>query len=1006
MKKIFCNSTSVHFALRAFILVTILGCMTLTGFAQGGFSYIFPGITTNNNITIGNITTQTATVTVSFYDTSGKLNSLSVELLPGTQTRVNPNSVSLTSFSGSVVITSPSPLSVSADQFEGNTAFDFMYPSQLSSSLLIPFMPGDQASVDVNLFNPGPNQAEIKVALVQSSGAHTTTRTATLDPLHTTTINVASSANVQYAIVTTENVLRPITPVAASATVRNFNTGVTGAVARSDFTIVPAIPLNLFTTTSTIPYFAQGPDYFTLVQIENLSNVQQTLSVSAKKADGTPFPGTNNPASIVLPPYGSIRQEMATMLGSTTASFATGTITITSTGTLSVNGNPTGGPAALLAAAAGIGNLIEPSFGVILPNPIPQQTFALQLRGTDRSFFTGMSFTNPSTSNDAHVSMTFVLDEGTTISAVPLTVPKGQQKIGTLADLFPEAVGNGFILVTSDQPIVFAGLDGRSDNTALANRLPVYASSAFTPPPLTSFLITGTVRDQNAGINGQNIGVPNVALALSGPVTATTATDLAGTYSFRNLPPGTYTLSALPVGFQAFPQTTTVPIANTNSRGNDFSIGLTPASIVTINPASALLASSTPGNAAPVSIQVQGNNFIPPTTFTGNIFTGNINQFTTGTVFVFEGNQVSTSVSSPTFLTANVPQSLLVTTGTVQVNVRNLGPSGDFVDSAPVPFLIGTAPPTLSSVTGVPNPVIAGQVPGPFQVTVNGSGFTPATLVRVNFVNRQTTFVNQNQVIGTVLPSDLTIPGFVPITVQNPNTVDSTPFQLAVLYPIPSITTISPTSIAAQVQLNAQPVAVTIIGTNFSQSPTNPLNFAQVVVNGTKIPTIYMSTTQIVGLVPPNLVAVPGVLQIAVTNPDPSLAPSNAAPLFVTNPVATITSVDAGGVGFNPNSPPFTFFNQPVVVTGTNFSPSATVWYNSPCDTLGLRQALSSVRNSDTQIVGTILIRCAGNYTIQVANPQPGGGLSNAATLNVPSTPSHIIFSKIPFGRVPLGLKP
>src|SRR5215467_7294996 len=463
MKKYMCrNKAYLNTLFRVFVFASVLACLSLTGFAQGGFSYIFPGITTNNDITIGNINPQTATITVSFYDSTGKLNSLSVQLLPGQQTRVNPNTVALATFTGSVVISSPVALAVSADQFEGSTAFDFVYPSALSPTLLIPFMPGDQGSVDVNVFNPGPNQAEVKVVLVQSSGAHTTSKTATLDPLHTTTINVASSANVQYAFVTTQNPLRPITLVAASATVRNFNSGVTGAVARSDIAVVPAIPSNLFSTTSTAPFFSQGPDYFTLIQIDNLSNVQQTLSVSAKQADGTPFPGTNNPASIVLPPYGSIRQEMATMLGSTTASFATGTVTVTSQGTLNVAGNPTGGPPALVAVSTAIGNLIEPSLAVILPttaNP-PQTHFALQIRGTDRSFFSGLSFTNPSTTSDANVSMTFLLDSGTTVSSVGLTVPRGQQKIGTLADLFPEAVGNGYIIVNSTQPILFTGLDG------------------------------------------------------------------------------------------------------------------------------------------------------------------------------------------------------------------------------------------------------------------------------------------------------------------------------------------------------------------------------------------------------------------------------------------------------------------------------------------------------------------------------------------------------------------
>lgn len=963
----------------------VWAALTLTGYAQTGNSYIFPGITTNNDITIGNLNPVPTTATVAFYDNSGKLNSLSLELASGTQTRVNPATVALQSFTGSVVISSAIPLSVSADQFEGNTAFDFIYPSPLSTTLLIPITAAEGASVEVDVFNPGPNQAEVKVVLVQSNGAHNEARTATVDPLHSNTFNLGTSAAASYAFVTTSNILRPVSPVAAAAVIRNFAPGasVAGAATRTDFAVAQSTPANIYTKTTEVPFFAQGPDYFTLVQIDNLSNSTQTISVTATQADGTPFPGTSNPASIVLPPYGAVRQEMAQMFGSTSIGFATGTISAVSQGTL-FSGNPTGGPPAPITASVAIGNLSQPGFAVLTP-VAAQTTFALQLRGTGREFFTGLSIRNPG-ANDAHALLTFVLDQGTTLSSETITVPHGKSINGTLADLFPEAVGNGYILVNSDVPITIVGLDGRSDNTALAARLPVYASPQFTPAPQQDFLIVGTVRDQNSGINGQNIGVPNVALVLSGPVEATTATDLAGTYSFHDLPPGRYTLTPLPVGFTASPGGTTVVITNTNSHNNDFAIGLTTPGIQTINPASAQLVSSNPGSsAAGLPVAVQGTNFVNPTTFTGNIFTQNINQFTTGTVFVFADSQVPTSVSSPTFLTATVPSSLLVTTGTVQVRVRNLGPSGDFVDSVPFSFIVGSAPPQLTSVTGVPSPLIAGKVTSSFQVTVNGSGFTPATRVRVNFIDRPTTFVNQNQVLGTVLPADLTIPGFVPITVQNPNTVDSTPFQMPLLYPIPALAQISPNQLTAQLELNAQPILVTLSGTDFSQSPTNPLDTAVVQVNGTAIPTQYISTTQLTALIPPNLTAVPGVLQIAVANPTPNLASSNAQPLFVNNPVATITSVNGGGVSWNPNSPPNDFFIQSIVITGQNFSPNAVAWVNLPCDKLGLRQALSTVRNSAEQVIANIPIRCAGTYSLAVANPQPGGGLSAPANLVVPS---------------------
>src|ERR1051325_1400689 len=172
------NSKSTLFRVCLFAL--ILGTFSLTGFAQG-FSYVFPGITTNNQITIGNINTQPASIIVNFYSSSGNINSVTVDLAPGQQTRANPATVSLTSFTGTVVITSPLPLAASADQFEGSTAFDFVCPSQAGTNLIIPFLPGSDASADVNVFNPGLNQAEVKVALVQSDGTHTTSRTATID---------------------------------------------------------------------------------------------------------------------------------------------------------------------------------------------------------------------------------------------------------------------------------------------------------------------------------------------------------------------------------------------------------------------------------------------------------------------------------------------------------------------------------------------------------------------------------------------------------------------------------------------------------------------------------------------------------------------------------------------------------------------------------------------------------------------------------------------------------
>src|SRR5437879_3997899 len=101
MKEFICKEPK-RVVIRMVLFAVILDGLSLAGFAQG-FSYIFPGITTNNQITIGNINSQPATVIIDFYDSSGKINSVPVDLAPGQQTRANPSTVSLTTFNGSVV---------------------------------------------------------------------------------------------------------------------------------------------------------------------------------------------------------------------------------------------------------------------------------------------------------------------------------------------------------------------------------------------------------------------------------------------------------------------------------------------------------------------------------------------------------------------------------------------------------------------------------------------------------------------------------------------------------------------------------------------------------------------------------------------------------------------------------------------------------------------------------------------------------------------------------------
>ena len=319
-----------------FLLILFLSLTTVPGLSQSGppAPYYFPGANVNTDVVIANINTQSVTVTVAFYQTTGELNSTTILLEPGKQTRLNPTSVGLTTFSGTIVVTSGLPMAVSASVFPGDNSLDFVYPSQPATELLIPFAPLDSASIDVNLFNPGIEQAQVTVVMLKDDGNIQTSSTTTLDPSHSTTMSLTTTANTTHLFIRTTSLFTGDRPVAANAVIRSYSPSASGAVLRTDFAAVTALPISNASTTTALPYFATGSDYFTIVEVTNLTNSSQTVSITAKALDGTNVPGTNNPASVTIPAFGSTRQVVSSLFNLSGTGLTTGSITVGGTGPL------------------------------------------------------------------------------------------------------------------------------------------------------------------------------------------------------------------------------------------------------------------------------------------------------------------------------------------------------------------------------------------------------------------------------------------------------------------------------------------------------------------------------------------------------------------------------------------------------------------------------------------------------------------------------------------------
>jgi hypothetical protein len=265
--------------------------------------------------------------------------------------------------------------------------------------------------------------------------------------------------------------------------------------------------------------------------------------------------------------------------------------------------------------------------------------------------------------------------------------------------------------------------------------------------------------------------------------------------------------------------------------------------------------------------------------------------FVIGSVASWNGTVLPTTIASATSATAQLSSNLLATAGTFAVIVTNPGGS---VTAAQFFTLSAPAAPIITGVT--PTSAIAG---GPaFQLTVAGTGFVSGAVLQWNGTSVATTFVSATQLSALISNTLIATAGTANITVQIPGA----PLSASSQFPInpPSITTMSPTTVAA----GGPAFQLTVTGGNFIPGST-------VQWNGTSLPTIYNSATQLTADVAANLIASGGTASITVQNG----GTANSAP-------ATFT--------IGPFTLAITSTSLPDAVVGTSYSQLLSATGGSP----------------------------------------------------------------------------
>lgn len=318
--------------------------------------------------------------------------------------------------------------------------------------------------------------------------------------------------------------------------------------------------------------------------------------------------------------------------------------------------------------------------------------------------------------------------------------------------------------------------------------------------------------------------------------------------------------------------------------------------------------------------------------------------YTPSTAATLNGTALQTTYLSPTSLQVVVPAAALASGQIGSIVTSNPSPGGG--NSAAASFSITSPTPTLTGLS--PQAVVQGA---PATVTVNGSGFEANSVVMWNGAARPTTFLNGTTLQVSLTAMDLQSYGTGQITINNPGPGGSvtTPTELVVAATVPTISSISPSSVAVNTSSNV-PVTATIFGSGFAANAT-------VQANGQFVSVSRQSTTSITILLPSTFFKSAGSVQIVVSNPGSPVVQSNSATLTVATPIVSAS--------ISPNSVPAGSPDTQITVSGNGFFPDSVVEWNTT--------ALSTTyvsSNKLTAVIPASLISGFAQSSIQVSTPE------------------------------------
>ena len=494
------------------------------------------------------------------------------------------------------------------------------------------------------------------------------------------------------------------------------------------------------------------------------------------------------------------------------------------------------------------------------------------------------------------------------------------------------------------------------------------ASVTFTPSATGSRTASVKITDNAAG-SPQTVALSGTGIAPAFTPSAASlnfGTQLVGTPSAAqtetvtnsgtaNLAISTVTIGGANAG--DFAKSTDTCSGASVAPSGTCSVGVTftPA-IGGVRTASLTFADNATGSPQSVSLSGSGNDpqpsltrLSPSSAFAGAgplTLTLNGTNFLTTSTVTYNGVAHPATYVSSRVLTITLSAADQATAGSYAVVVTNPVPGGG---SSTLSFPVNNPAPTLSSFS--PASSTAGS--GALTLTLNGSNFLSTSTVTYNGVAHPATYASSIALTITLSAADQATAGSYAVVVTNPAPGGgSSTLSFPVNNPAPTLSSFSP----AFSTVGAGALTLTLNGSNFLSTST-------VTYNGVAHPATYASSIALTITLSAADQATAGSYAVVVTNPVPGGGSSTLSfPVNIPAPVITSSTADSGTEG--------TAFSYQITAKNSPTSYGAT----------GLPAGLTV--NSETGLIsGTPT--AAGTFTVTLSATNSGGTATGPLTLTI-----------------------